>query len=378
MSTVNVLVLSDSGTRRKSLVDAVRAGSGDVHIAAFSSAEWLGSIGDRTEQLVLVDAEADDVAQVVGLVSRQRGRAMILVLSRDGGRPESLTSFGARINVIAVDLDGASAAIRSALSTPLAATLGRLSSRTASPAPALDRPQTPRELPALAAAAAKEATECLAGAEPSGRVPDFVVLGSSTGGPEALDVVLSMLPGDLAAPVFIVQHMPVEFVERLAQRLDKICPLKVQVAKVGSAPAPQTVNIGAGGQHLIVRGRLAVAGKTDGPPENGCRPAVDVLFRSAADQLGDRALAVVLTGMGKDGLDGVRHLKAKGASCIVQDQATSVVWGMPGAVAKAGLADEIVPLDQVAAAITHRVGTLSHPAHPIDPTSIHHPKALSR
>lgn len=177
-----------------------------------------------------------------------------------------------------------------------------------------------------------------------------VVLASSTGGPQALEQVLGGIV-HLPVPLFIVQHIADGFSARLAERLDQVCRFTVVEAEHGMRPAPGQVYVSPGGRHLVVERADArpVLHLSDDPPVNSCRPSADVLFRSSAAVYGANQVAVVLTGIGQDGLDGCRELSALGVPIIVQDEASSVVWGMPGAVAEAGLADEILPLDQVAA-----------------------------
>jgi two-component system chemotaxis response regulator CheB len=186
---------------------------------------------------------------------------------------------------------------------------------------------------------------------------DLVAIGTSTGGPRALHELLGRLPGDLPVPVVIVQHMPPVFTRLLAERLDATCPLSVREAEGGERPAAGTVWIAPGDHHLVVERGVdgPVLRLDDGPPENSCRPSVDVLFRSVASVLGARSLGVVLTGMGADGQRGAEQLVAAGADVLAQDEATSVVWGMPGAVARAGLAAEVLDLPATAAAIVRRV-----------------------
>jgi two-component system chemotaxis response regulator CheB len=176
-----------------------------------------------------------------------------------------------------------------------------------------------------------------------------LVIGSSTGGPDALAQVLPALPADLPVPVLIVQHMPPLFTRLLAQRLDTHCRLNVVEADEGDQVTAGRVLIAPGGKHLTVRrhGTNVVAHLTEDPPENFCRPAVDVLFRSASVVYADRLLAVVLTGMGRDGERGGGVIRQAGGEVYAQDEATSVVWGMPGAVAMAGQADKILPLPRI-------------------------------
>ncbi|HEY0890327.1 MAG TPA: chemotaxis response regulator protein-glutamate methylesterase [Nocardioides sp.] len=189
--------------------------------------------------------------------------------------------------------------------------------------------------------------------------PQVLLIGASTGGPDALATVLAELPADFGLPVLVVQHMPPLFTTMLAQRLDKICALSVREAVDGEPVRVGEVLIAPGDFHLSVAGRAGSARVRldQRPPENFCRPAVDVLFRSASEVYGGKAIATVLTGMGHDGLEGVKALGALGATVLVQDMATSVVWGMPGAVATAGLADEVLPLAQVATRMLAAAGS---------------------
>ncbi len=195
---------------------------------------------------------------------------------------------------------------------------------------------------------------------------DVLAIGCSTGGPEALAKLLMGLPSHLPVPVMVVQHMPPVFTKLFAERLDRTTPLRVVEATDALALSAGTVYIAPGDRHLEVTGGAGapVTRLTDAPPENFCRPAVDVLFRSVARTYGNGVLAVVLTGMGSDGRRGCEPLKEAGAHVIAQDAETSVVWGMPGAVAGAGLADDILPLTAIPAAIVERV-TRRTPATPV-------------
>ncbi len=184
-----------------------------------------------------------------------------------------------------------------------------------------------------------------------------LAIGSSTGGPNALADVVSRLPGDLNVPVLITQHMPPVFTQLLAERLDRGARLTVREGFDGAIVRPGEVWVAPGDFHMIVArdGTNVVIKTTKAAPENSCRPAVDVLFRSVADVYGGSALAVVLTGMGKDGTAGCQKLSQLGASILVQDEASSVVWGMPRSVADAGLADAVVPLSEMHTAIMTRI-----------------------
>ncbi|MGY6499434.1 MAG: protein-glutamate methylesterase/protein-glutamine glutaminase [Acidimicrobiales bacterium] len=202
---------------------------------------------------------------------------------------------------------------------------------------------------------------------PGGRV-DAVVVGISTGGPSALADIIPALPSDLGVPVFIVQHMPPMFTRLLAERLDRTTPISVTEAGGGEPAVAGTCLIAPGDRHMVVaRGASGdvVAALNDGPRENSCRPAVDVLFRSAAEVYGPHLLGVVMTGMGQDGLRGSDDIVAAGGSVVVQDEATSVVWGMPGAVAQAGLANAVVPLSQIPGEIARRVAAGRSATRPV-------------
>jgi two-component system chemotaxis response regulator CheB len=188
-------------------------------------------------------------------------------------------------------------------------------------------------------------------------VIEIVAIGASTGGPNALSVMLGQLPADFPVPIVIVQHMLASFTRPFADRLAQQCRLKIVEAAVGDVLAPGCAYIARGDHHLIVErhaGRAGLAMNQDAP-ENFCRPAADVLFRSVARSHGAGALAVVLTGMGHDGLSGCGAIREAGGDIIVQDEASSVVWGMPGFIARAGLASQVIAIDQLAGELRRRV-----------------------
>ena len=179
---------------------------------------------------------------------------------------------------------------------------------------------------------------------------DIVAIGSSTGGPNALQTVLSRIPENFPVPIVIVQHMPPIFTKHLADRLRQLTSLNVVEAKRGDALVPGGAWVAPGDFHMTLN-RAGTAVRIDlnqGTPENSCRPAVDVLFRSVSDIYGPNVLSVVLTGMGQDGARGCEVIRNAGGKVLAQDEETSVVWGMPGAVAQAGLADKILPLEKIA------------------------------
>jgi two-component system chemotaxis response regulator CheB len=195
------------------------------------------------------------------------------------------------------------------------------------------------------------------------KAPRALVIGSSTGGPEALSAVLAKLPGTLGVPVLVTQHMPPVFTRLYAQRLDKASALRVVEATDGEPVVAGTVYVAPGDFHMEVarRGAQMVIKLHQGPPENFCRPAVDVMVRSAVAAFGGELLAVILTGMGSDGKLGCKAVGEAGGQVLAQDEATSVVWGMPGAVAREGIADEVLPLSAIADAIQRRLGSAARP-----------------
>ncbi len=177
----------------------------------------------------------------------------------------------------------------------------------------------------------------------------LIAIGASAGGTEALRVVLSGMPADAPA-VVMTQHLPAMFSTAFAERLDRHSAMSVREAKDGEAVVAGHAYLPPGGMHLRVirdgaRWRFRV---DDGPPINRHKPAVDVLFRSVAQSAGANAIGVVLTGMGDDGARGLLDLRNAGAATLVQDEATSVVWGMPGSAVKIGAAEEVLPLDKIA------------------------------
>lgn len=183
----------------------------------------------------------------------------------------------------------------------------------------------------------------------AGVAPKVVVIGVSTGGPTALNEILPRFPSSFPLPILIVQHMPPLFTRLLGERLNATCALQVEEAKQGTIVESGRILIAPGDFHMTVAssaGRVGVV-LDQSAQQNYCRPAVDVLFKSTAEVYGAAAIAVVLTGMGQDGLRGAEILRANGATVFAQDEETSVVWGMPGAVVSAGLADRVLPLQEI-------------------------------
>ena len=195
------------------------------------------------------------------------------------------------------------------------------------------------------------------GFRPPPKAVEVLAIGVSTGGPNALAEVIPRIPADFPVPIVIVQHMPPTFTRLLAERLTAHSSIKVVEAADGMPLAPGVALIAPGDYHMVIRREVRGGVKAflnQEPQENSCRPAVDVLFRSVAQVYGAATLAVILTGMGQDGLHGCQRIRDSGGQILVQDEATSVVWGMPGFVVNAGLADAVLPIQEVGPAIVRR------------------------
>ena len=202
--------------------------------------------------------------------------------------------------------------------------------------------------------------------EPAGRErkhaavrPDIIAIGSSTGGPQALTEVLHHIGPRVSQPILITQHMPPHFTTLLAEKLGKVSGRPTKEACDGDVVEEGKTYLAPGGRHMLVEAKAAggaLIRLTDDPAENSCRPAVDPMLRSIARVYGDRVLAVILTGMGVDGMKGCENIVDAGGTVFAQDMETSVVWGMPGAVANAGLAHSILPIGKVGPAIERVAG----------------------
>ena len=212
----------------------------------------------------------------------------------------------------------------------------------------------PRQVASLDTAPAPDAVTFKLRPLPS-MPPRVLLIGSSTGGPQALGSIVGRISGVIdQAPVLITQHMPPTFTTILAEILERTCARPVHEAIDGEALRAGAIYIAPGGRHLRVVRRDGVPSVAidDGPQINFCKPAVDPMFSSAAETWGSWNLALILTGMGSDGTRGAADVVAAGGSVIAQDEETSVVWGMPGSVAKAGLCSAVLPIDQIAAKLT--------------------------
>ena len=344
MRRIRVLVVDDSAALRRLVTDAVQA-TPDLELAGTAQNGQIAL--DRVEavcpDVVTLDVEMpvlDGLSTLRVLKARWPRLPVLMFSSRtERGALASLDALAAGASDFVAKpsvsgLEEARAFVEREVLPRLRALGGR---NVSSPEPG-PAPPAPSRSP------------------PAGWV-SAVVVGVSTGGPQALVTLLPALPRGLPVPVLVVQHMPPLFTRILAERLDDLGPNPVVEASDGLAAAPGRVYVAPGGHHLLVAGGRAgpVLRVGDGPPENSCRPAVDPLFRSAAEVWGPGLLAVVLTGMGRDGCDGAAHVCERGGAVIAQDRASSVVWGMPGAVVDAGLADCELPLAEIAGEIAARV-----------------------
>jgi two-component system chemotaxis response regulator CheB len=357
-----ILIVDDSAVMR-SLLRSVVCADADLEVAgtAADGESALGTLATVRPDLILLDVEMPVMDGLVTLkLLRARGNKMPVIMC------SSLTQRGAKVTIEALasgasdyvtkpaGQSGREAATR-ALSQELLPKIHALTSQLQPQA--LPQPVFPGlpgaggrgvarwPLPLPAQPAFKP--------QPVTSVPLVLVIGVSTGGPAALDILLPALPASFPLPVAIVQHMPELFTKVFAERLDGRCGLRVREAAEGDPMRPGTVYIARGNWHMEVlaaarAGQPATLHLNQGSPENHCRPAVDVLFRTAAAVYGSGVLAVELTGMGSDGLAGCRLIREQGGTVLAQDQATSTVWGMPGAVTNAGLAHNVLPLNAIA------------------------------
>lgn len=345
MSKIRVLVVDDAVVVRRMLSDEL-AGDPALEVAgtAANGRIALAKIPQLNPDVLVLDLEMSEMdgLQTLAALRRIDTRLPVILFSGHGPRNDALVvealALGANDYVAKPQggLQGSQATqyIREQL-IPKIKALQHHATEWEGP---LAQTPSPRRYPSCA------------------RV-EIVAIGLSTGGPNALARLLPALPAVFPVPVVIVQHMPPAFTRMLAERLAARSALKVGEASSGAVLQAGDVWLAPGNHHLVLaRDGESIRLRThQGPPENSCRPSVDVLFSSVAETYGPSALAVVLTGMGQDGLRGCERIREAGGQVLVQDEATSVVWGMPGYVARAGLANQVLPLDGLAPEIIQRV-----------------------
>ena len=344
---IRVLVADDSAVFRRLVADALAADPAiEVVGTAANGKLALAKLAAARPDVVVLDVEMPELDGLATLreIRRQAPRLPVVMFS-------AFTARGATETLEALAL-GATEYFTKPAGANLDDSLRVIRDELIPELKALCGPQIP---PASRPPASPSAVR--AAPRPTGRV-EVVVVAASTGGPNALTAVFAGLPRDFPVPVLVVQHMPPVFTKLLAARLTAVNPLPVEEGRGGEPVAPGRAWLAPGDFHMAAERdaqgvRLAVG---QAAPENSCRPAADVLFRSVAKVYGPGVLAVVLTGMGQDGLRGCEAVKAAGGQVIAQDEDTSVVWGMPGFVARAGLADRVLPLPHIAAEIVRRAG----------------------
>lgn len=358
MRPIRVLAADDSSLVRRLLVDALRAEPLlELVGTAATGRIALSKLGLLAPDVVVLDIEMPELDGLATLseLRRTHPRLPVVMFSAftERGAAATLDALAAGATDYVTKphaAGGADVAIRS-IRDELVPKLLVLGGDAADSAVGASFPA------GVGGAAAGAAAGVVARSRTAGNGPvDAVVVGVSTGGPNALAQLVPRLPADLGVPVVVVVHMPPMFSRLLAERLDAGAQVPVAEGSAGAALAPGQVWIAPGGLHLGVRRDGAAVRLTtdDGPLVNACRPSVDVLFAAAAATWGPRVLAVVMTGMGADGLRGCEAIRDAGGQIVVQDAATSVVWGMPGAVAAAGLADRVLPLGGLADEIVRR------------------------
>ena len=362
MGELRILVVDDSVAVRRALSDALSREPGfTVCGAAPNGALGLELVERSRPDVVVLDLEMP-VLDGLDFLTRLRPRhprLPVLVFSGTAGHANEATLEalwrGASDYLLkpqGLSSDGMEAFLRAEMFPRLRA-IARVPAERAAPAASPAPRIAPVPEPRPARTTAGRAGDPL---------PSVLVVGASTGGPRALAAALGELPPDFPLPIAAVQHMPAEMSEFLAGGLAANCRMRVRLAEDGVAVGPGVLWVAPGGAHLTIAGDGARAcfRLDHGPEESGCRPAVDPLFRSAAHTFGAGTLALVLTGMGQDGVAGARAVHAAGGRVLVQDEASSVVWGMPGAIARAGLADAVLPLSQLGGELLAR-GTRALP-----------------
>ena len=345
MLPVRVLVVDDSVVVRK-LLSAAFAATPEIQLAgtASSGAIALAKIPQLNPDLITLDIEMPGLNGIETLkeIRRLYPKLPVIMFS-------TLTEHGAAITLEALSLGASDYMTKPTNSASLASSMAQVQHELKAKVLSLARrgDHARPTLSKLAASKVRASTMPI----------EVLAIGTSTGGPNALAQVIPRLPEDFPIPVVIVQHMPPLFTRLLAERLHSQSHVPVREAEAGRTLEAGQVWIAPGNYHMTVvrKGLRAGLELNQDPPENSCRPAVDVLFRSVAQAYGPNVLAVVMTGMGSDGARGAAHIRETGGEVLAQDEATSVVWGMPGAVVSAGMADKICPLSEISQELVRRV-----------------------
>ena len=346
---IRILLVDDSAVIRRLVASALNEDPA-LTVAGFATDGQMAltKVEELRPDIVLLDLEMPvmDGLQTLVELRKTHARLPLIMFSRHTQRGVDATvralTLGAD-DYVPKPNDGndVDPCIRKLLIPKIKALAGRSQDRL-TPAKI---PSAPRPVPA-------------APARTSSRPIEIVVIGTSTGGPNALVEVIPWFSMDTSFPFVVVQHMPADFTASLAERLSDKSGLRIREGQAGEPIVAAQGWVAPGDRHLVVRRDVASKVRllvNQDPPVNACRPSVDVLFRSAAEVYGPGVLAVMLTGMGQDGLAGCQAVRNAGGQVLVQDEGTSVVWGMPGSVVNAGLADEMLPLKLLGPEIMLRV-----------------------
>lgn len=358
MAPIRILVVDDSAVIRKVLSDTlaedreleVVGGASDGRIA-------LMQIPLLKPDLITLDVEMPvmDGLETLALVRKSHPKVKVIMFS-------ALTERGAAATLDALALGASDYATKPAYTGSPAVAIERIRLELIPKIKALCG-SAPRQVPRLPRPrSARKVRD-----RSTWRI-EIVAIGTSTGGPNALVEVLPKIPCDFPVPIVVVQHMPPIFTRLLAERISCRSAIRVEEGSANALLSPGRAWIAPGDFHMKVthRGASRRLHLDQGPRENSCRPAVDVLFRSVAMAYGANVLGVVMTGMGSDGVLGAQEICDAGGDVIIQDEASAVVWGMPGAVHNWGLDDGAYPLDRLAAEITRRVQQSCGPGVPGD------------
>ncbi len=353
MAKIRVLVVDDSAFMRKA-IENMLSGEQDIEIAGFGTngEEAVELTAKLKPDVVTLDIEMPKMDGLTALekIMRFTPTPVIMVssLTQEGADTTLRALDAGAVDFIPKEKSYGSIGILK-ISNELKSKVRRFAG---------DKTILRRLRPASVAAPVIKPAPAPVTARPASRAVSagkkLVALGTSTGGPQSLQRVIPLLPADLGVPVLIVQHMPASFTASLASRLNSLSKLTVVEAQGGEQVQPNHVYIAKGGKQMVVR-RTPSGGVIDLKQEDPNllhNPSVDVMVNSVAEHYGKDVLGVIMTGMGNDGTKGLTALKSRGGYIIAQDEASCIVYGMPRAVVEAGIADEIVPLDDIAARIT--------------------------
>jgi two-component system, chemotaxis family, protein-glutamate methylesterase/glutaminase len=349
---IRVLIVDDSVVVRQVISDALK---GDPNIQVVAVAQngrvALEKIPECKPDIITLDLEMPEMDGLTLLdeLRKRHSRLPVIMFS-------TLTERGAKATLDALSRGATDYVCKPSGQRSVSATMERIRAELIPKIRGIVRTR-PAGAPSPAPAAGSSSNAAPSKRSlPADRI-DAVLIGISTGGPGALAQVVPHLPKDLAVPVLVVQHMPPVFTQVLAQRLNGSSQLKVREAVNRDRLEPGNVFIAPGDYHMKLAGSPREGWITldQTPAENGCRPAVDVLFGSAASMYGKNLLALVMTGVGHDGTKGAKHIQRMGGTVWAQDEATSTAWGMPSSVIEAGAAVRVLPLTQIARAIADAV-----------------------